>query len=83
MTELKAGASGAMPEGIVEGESDADQVGYLEPCPPEGQRHQYFFTVLAMNDVVEENPELTLTEFEQEHASKVIARGSLLGTYER
>jgi Raf kinase inhibitor-like YbhB/YbcL family protein len=44
-------ASTALPAGAAapsEGENDAGRPGYFGPCPPEGQRHRYVFTLYAL-----------------------------------
>ncbi len=45
VTTLK---SDSLPEGAVEGNTDAGKPGYFGPCPPEGRFHRYFFTIHAL-----------------------------------
>ena len=45
VTTLK---SDSIPEGAVEGNTDAGAPGYFGPCPPEGRKHRYEFTVYAL-----------------------------------
>lgn len=49
VSELPAGASGALPEGAVESRTDFGAPGYGGPCPPQGHGdHRYVFTVHAL-----------------------------------
>ncbi|MGH1419253.1 MAG: YbhB/YbcL family Raf kinase inhibitor-like protein [Hyphomicrobiaceae bacterium] len=45
VTTLK---SDALPEGAVEGNTDAGKPGFFGPCPPKGRVHRYFFKVHAL-----------------------------------
>lgn len=45
-TEL---ASGKLPAGTVEGNTDFGVPGYYGPCPPVGREHRYTFTVHALD----------------------------------
>lgn len=37
----------------IEGENDAGRPGYFGPCPPEGARHRYVFTLYALGSPLE------------------------------
>lgn len=52
VSELKEGAGGAggkLPAGTLQVRGDSGMPGYLGPCPPAGQTHNYVITVYAMN----------------------------------
>ena len=38
-----------LPDGSVEGNTDLSKPGYFGPCPPVGRKHQYTFTVHALD----------------------------------
>ncbi len=44
---LAEGASGALPDGAVEGRNDFGRIGWGGPCPPSGT-HRYAFTLTAL-----------------------------------
>lgn len=39
---------GALPPGLVEGNTDLSKPGFFGPCPPVGRRHRYVYTVHAL-----------------------------------
>lgn len=39
---------GTMPNGLVQGNTDLGQPGFFGPCPPEGRKHNYVYTVHAL-----------------------------------
>lgn len=73
----------AMPEGAVVGKHDGGGYGYLGSAPPAGHGpHRYFFTVHALDTVLDldENASATAVAFyAREH---VLARGTIVGLWE-
>jgi Raf kinase inhibitor-like YbhB/YbcL family protein len=76
-TALAAGA--AAPS---EGENDAGRPGYFGPCPPEGERHRYVFTLYALGSPLglEEgaSPSEAVAAVQE---ADIIATAELSGTY--
>jgi Raf kinase inhibitor-like YbhB/YbcL family protein len=61
------------------------KAGYGGPCPPQGHGlHHYHFNLYALDlDALELNPAATVEQVESEAQKHAIARGKLIGTYER
>jgi len=79
---LADGASGdRLPEGTRIGRNDWKRRDYGGPCPPIG-RHRYFFKLYALDAKLDLSAP---DEAEVEHAMEghVLARGELVGTYEK
>lgn len=43
-------SEGAVPEGAVEARNDSSEFGWDGPCPPEGETHDYVFTLYALTE---------------------------------
>lgn len=71
----------ALPEGAALGTNDAGEQDWMGPNPPNG-RHRYFFKVFAL-DIGLESPGLTKYEVYAAMKGHVLARGELVGTYEK
>jgi len=74
--------SGALPAGTLQGRNDFKRTGYGGPCPP-GGRHRYFHKLYALDTVLDDLREPTKADLERAMEGHVIARGELVGTYER
>ena len=74
--------SGALPAGALGGVNDFKRASYDGPCPPSG-RHRYFHKLYALDIVVEGMDGPTASELERAMQGHVLARGELVGTYER
>lgn len=72
----------ALPEGTREGRNDWKRTGYGGPCPPIG-RHRYFFKLHALDVVLGDLREPTKPALEQAMEGHVLARGQLMGTYQK
>ncbi len=72
-----------LPPGTLVGANGAKKPGYLAPCPPTG-RHRYFFRIFALDTIVgpTKHPP-TMDELERAMRGHVLARGTLMGTYEK
>ena len=71
---------------LEEGESVGEEIlnsfggtPYGGPCPPSG-RHRYFFKVFALDEMLEG---VTEDNFDSKVAEHTIAKGEIMGTYEK
>jgi Raf kinase inhibitor-like YbhB/YbcL family protein len=78
-------ASSGLAEGAAapsEGESQAGRTGYFGPCPPEGERHRYVFTLYALGSPLEleqgASPSEAIAALRE---TDVAATAELSGTY--
>lgn len=70
-----------LPPGTRVGKNDWQRTGWGGPCPPKG-RHRYFFKLYALDQKLGlESP--TKAELEAAMEGHVLARGVLMGTYEK
>lgn len=88
LANIPASASGLergkQPEGTVAGRNDFGGQGYGGPHPPEGDRpHRYFFQVHALSEPVHLSPGFSSNELRSAIEGKLLASGSLVGTYGR
>lgn len=83
LRSLDRDANGRLPDGTVVLKHDGGGHGYLGSAPPEGHGpHRYFFTVHALDTVLDldENATATMAAFTaREH---VLARGTIVGLWE-
>ncbi len=64
--------------------NDFSQAGYGGPCPPPGGPHRYFFTLAALDvDTLNLAPKASRKQVEAAMQGHVIARGQLMGRYQR
>jgi Raf kinase inhibitor-like YbhB/YbcL family protein len=76
-----AGKGGSLPAGTKIGNNDWKRRDYGGPCPPKG-RHRYFFKLYAL-DVMLGLEAPTKAELEKAMSGHVLARGELIGTYQK
>lgn len=82
-TGLGEGAgAGALPAGTRQGRSDFKRTAYGGPCPPSGS-HRYFFKLYALDAALGGLHEPTAGDLEKAMQGHVLARGELVGTYQR
>ena len=81
-TSLAEGASTSLPPETLQGRNDWKRTGYGGPCPPIG-RHRYVHKLYALDTVLPDLHEPTKAALEQAMEGHVLARGELVGTYER
>ncbi len=67
---------------ILMGTNDFGRIGYGGPCPPSGTHH-YYFRVYGLNTAVHLDSGATKREVLKKMEGHVIARGELMGTYQR
>ncbi|HUX79975.1 MAG TPA: YbhB/YbcL family Raf kinase inhibitor-like protein [Alphaproteobacteria bacterium] len=70
------------PHGIQSGTNSWGKTGYGGPLPPSGQ-HRYFFTLYALDTVLQLPEELTKGNLLQAMQGHILAEASLVGVYER
>lgn len=87
--------TGEIPEGVskkevvstpvemVQGINDFGRLGYDGPCPPEGQKHRYFFRVYALDTTLDLKPGASREELENAMKGHVIQYGEIIGVYGR
>jgi Raf kinase inhibitor-like YbhB/YbcL family protein len=68
--------------GARDGKNDYGKAGWSGPCPPKG-RHRYFFRVYALDTVLPDLGLPTKAELEKAMSGHVIAKGEVVGTYEK
>ena len=79
VTELDPGMT-APPAGASFGPSYAGPShAYVGPRTPRGPKHHYHFTVLALDEVVPQDPKLTYAVLAAEIAGHVLASGGIVG----
>lgn len=66
-----------------EGVNSWNLPGYMGPCPPEGEEHQYFFTVYALSSPLRLEPKADSAQVEEAMDGSRIASVELMGTYAR
>jgi Raf kinase inhibitor-like YbhB/YbcL family protein len=75
---------GKVPEGAVETANDFGEQGYGGPEPPPGDGvHRYFFNVYALKEPSGLSAGATADDLRRAVVGKEIARGVLIGTFER
>jgi len=83
--EIPAGAPGktALPAGSVQGTNDFGRPAYGGPCPPPGKAHHYHFTIYALDAPLALSGNRDAKALTQAVAGHILARGELVGIYQR
>jgi len=68
--------------GAAQGVNDFGSIGYQGPCPP-GSTHRYFFTIYALNTILDLDPGCTKAELIRAMEGYVLAEINLMGKYVR
>ncbi len=68
--------------GAKQGITDFKRIGYGGPCPPSGT-HRYFFKAYALDILLNAQPGLTKANLLKAMDGHIIAKGQLIGKYER
>lgn len=77
-------AAAALPEGAQQGRNDFGDAGYGGPAPPKGHgTHHYHFVLYALDERLEAPPGLDKAGLLAAMEGHILARGELIGTYER
>lgn len=66
-----------------EGNNGFRDTGYSGPCPPPGGAHRYFLRVFALSDPLELTRGVGRSQLEAAMRGKVLAEGTIMGTYQR
>ena len=75
---------GQLPGGAVEGRNDFTESGYGGPQPPPGDGvHRYFFSLYALREPSGLTAGCTADDLRRAVVGKELARGVLIGTFER
>jgi len=72
-----------LPDGLRQGLNGWKKPGYGGPCPPPGKAHRYFFRLYALGAPVDLPPGATKARVMKAIEGKVLATGSLMGTFKR
>ena len=67
----------------MQGTNDFGDAGYGGPCPPSGSAHRYYFTLYALDTVVDLEAGATKEQLENAMGGHVLGQGRLVGGYER
>jgi Raf kinase inhibitor-like YbhB/YbcL family protein len=66
-----------------QGINDFGNIGYGGPCPPPGKSHRYVFKVYALDAKLPLPPGSTKLDVENAMVNHILAKGELIGTYNR
>ncbi|MCI0499527.1 MAG: YbhB/YbcL family Raf kinase inhibitor-like protein [Planctomycetales bacterium] len=72
----------ALENGIRQGTTDFNQIGYGGPAPPSGT-HRYFFKIYALDSMLNLPPGATKPGLEKAMSGHILAKGELMGKYAR
>lgn len=70
-------------DGSMQGMTDFGRAGYGGPCPPPGKPHRYYFKVYALDIKLDLPPGVSKNQLENAMKGHVLARGELMGKYQR
>jgi Raf kinase inhibitor-like YbhB/YbcL family protein len=70
-------------DGSRQGRNDFDKIGYGGPCPPAGSAHHYVFVLYALDSRLNLPAGATRKQVENALKGHVLARGELIGRYQR
>lgn len=73
----------SFPTGLRQGRNDFGDIGYGGPYPPPGKPHRYFFKLYALDVSLDVPPGASKQQLEQAMKGHVLARGELMGKYQR
>ncbi|MFW6061887.1 MAG: YbhB/YbcL family Raf kinase inhibitor-like protein [Planctomycetota bacterium] len=72
------------PTGVYQGQNSAGNAGYDGPAPPKGHgRHRYYFTLYALDRVMNIQPGLTKNQLLEQIKPHILDQCRIIGTYER
>jgi len=78
----KMPAQAEHPSGLRQGLNSWGRIGYGGPCPPSGT-HRYFFTLYALDCVLDLAPEADRQALEAAMEGHILATAQTMGTYKR
>lgn len=75
--------SAALPGGAKQGSNSWGRLGWNGPSPPPGKPHRYFFRIYALSGPLGLEAGATAAKVKEAMKGKVLAEGSVMGTYGR
>lgn len=69
--------------GALQGKNGFFKTGYGGPCPPKGSPHHYQFTIYALDTVLDLKPGASKNDLLEAAKGHILARGQLIGVYQR
>jgi Raf kinase inhibitor-like YbhB/YbcL family protein len=76
-------ATKTLPDGSKQGVNDFGRIGYGGPCPPRGPAHRYFFTLYAVDRMIELPPGAAKAQLLDAIKGHTLGKTQLMGTYQR
>jgi hypothetical protein len=77
------GSDEELDSGAKQAQNDFGDIGYGAICPPEGEKHTYSFTVLALDTYPSFTDTPKVEDVRESILTNVVARDTLKGTYQR
>jgi hypothetical protein len=74
---------GQLADGSRQGRNDFGDLGYGGPCPPPGSPHHYIFTLYALDAKLNLPVGATRVQVEAAMQGHILARGELIGLFQR
>jgi len=69
--------------GALQGKNSLGQIGYGGPCPPSGSAHHYRFTIYALDQPLDLTAGASRKQVIDAITGHILARGQLIGMYQR
>jgi Raf kinase inhibitor-like YbhB/YbcL family protein len=69
--------------GALQGKNSFGEIGYGSPCPPAGPSHHYRFTIYALDQSLDLTAGASRTQVINAIMGHILARGQLIGMYQR
>ena len=66
-----------------QGRNDFGRIGYDGPCPPPGRPHRYYFTLYALDQMLDLMPGLTKKNVLASLQGHILAQAQWMGTFQR
>lgn len=76
-------AQSSLPDGALQGKNNFGNIGYGGPCPPSGKPHHYRFTLYALDSALNLEAGASKKQVLDAVEGHTLARGELIGTYQR
>jgi Raf kinase inhibitor-like YbhB/YbcL family protein len=67
----------------IHGSNSWDRLGYGGPCPPNGSAHRYYFTLYALDTILNLEAGADKAAVEQAMTGHILAKGELMAYYSR
>jgi hypothetical protein len=72
----------SFPKGTLIGKNSFGKYAYGGPCPPSGEHH-YYFTLYALDTILQSSKDLTLSQLEQDMHGHILATATLMSLYKK